>query len=49
MTGQQAKSPRWKDCAQTPTGLLPFAAGALYVREHFDSEDKKEAMVSCFI
>ncbi|VDD93608.1 unnamed protein product [Enterobius vermicularis] len=44
MTGQQAKSPRWKDCAQTPTGLLPFAAGALYVREHFDSEDKKEAM-----
>uniref|UniRef100_A0A915CCL5 Peptidase family M13 n=2 Tax=Parascaris univalens TaxID=6257 RepID=A0A915CCL5_PARUN len=44
MTGQQAKSPRWKECAQGPTTMLPLAAGALYIREHFDSTDKKEAL-----
>lgn len=44
MTGQQTKSPRWKECAQGPTSLLPLAAGALYIREHFDSTDKKEAL-----
>lgn len=44
MTGQQTKSPRWKECALGPTNLLPLAAGALYVREHFDSTDKKEAL-----
>ncbi|VDN52138.1 unnamed protein product [Dracunculus medinensis] len=44
MTGQQTKSPRWKECAQGPTSLVPLAAGALYIREHFDSNDKKEAL-----
>lgn len=45
MTGQQTKSPRWKECAYGPTTLLPLAAGALYIREHFDSTDKNEALV----
>uniref|UniRef100_A0A0R3RHK8 Neprilysin-2 n=1 Tax=Elaeophora elaphi TaxID=1147741 RepID=A0A0R3RHK8_9BILA len=44
MTGQQTKSPRWKECAQGTINLLPLAGGALYVREHFDSTDKKEAL-----
>ncbi|KAK6104828.1 Peptidase M13 family protein [Brugia pahangi] len=44
MTGQQTKSPRWKECAQVTIGLLPLAGGALYVREHFDSTDKQEAL-----
>ncbi|VDK55333.1 unnamed protein product [Anisakis simplex] len=49
MTGQQTKSPRWKECAQGPTTLLPLAAGALYIREHFDSTDKKEALAEGMI
>jgi predicted metalloendopeptidase len=44
MTGQQQKSPRWKECTQGPTGWLPLAAGSLYIREHFDSTDKQEAL-----
>uniref|UniRef100_A0A1I8EHB1 Peptidase_M13_N domain-containing protein n=1 Tax=Wuchereria bancrofti TaxID=6293 RepID=A0A1I8EHB1_WUCBA len=44
MTGQQTKSPRWKECAQATISLLPLASGALYVREHFDSTDKQEAL-----
>uniref|UniRef100_A0A1I7VFX0 Peptidase_M13_N domain-containing protein n=3 Tax=Loa loa TaxID=7209 RepID=A0A1I7VFX0_LOALO len=44
MTGQQTKSPRWKECAQGAISLLPLAGGALYVREHFDSTDKQEAL-----
>lgn len=45
MTGQQTKSPRWKECAQGTINLLPLAGGALYVRRHFDSTDKEEALV----
>lgn len=45
MTGQHTKSPRWKECAQGTINLLPLAGGALYVREHFDSTDKQEALV----
>ncbi|XGW09237.1 hypothetical protein V3C99_011498 [Haemonchus contortus] len=44
MTGQQQRSPRWKDCAQVPSSVLPLAAGAIYVQAHFDSEDKREAL-----
>lgn len=44
MTGQQQKSPRWKECTQGPTSWLPLAAGSMYVREHFDANDKKEAL-----
>ncbi|MCP9263941.1 Neprilysin-11 [Dirofilaria immitis] len=44
LTGQQTKSPRWKECAQGTINLLPLAGGALYVREHFDSTDKQEAL-----
>ena len=45
MTGQQQRSPRWKDCAQVPATILPLAAGAIYVNAHFNSDDKREAMV----
>lgn len=45
MTGQQTKSPRWKECAQGAVNLLPLAGGAVYVKEHFDFTDKKEALV----
>ncbi|KAK6026936.1 hypothetical protein OSTOST_07081 [Ostertagia ostertagi] len=44
MTGQQQRSPRWKDCAQVPSSVLPLAAGAVYVQAHFNSEDKREAL-----
>ncbi|VDM92106.1 unnamed protein product, partial [Litomosoides sigmodontis] len=44
MTGQQTKSPRWKECAQGTINLLPLAGGALYVKRHFDSTDKEEAL-----
>lgn len=46
MTGQQQRSPRWKDCSQVPSNILPLAAGAIYVDSHFDSDDKREALVS---
>ncbi|VDM97134.1 unnamed protein product [Thelazia callipaeda] len=49
MTGQQTKSPRWKECAQGTISLLPLAGGALYVRQHFDFTDKQEALVSLWI
>ncbi|EYC44744.1 hypothetical protein Y032_0451g1686 [Ancylostoma ceylanicum] len=44
MTGQQQRSPRWKDCAQVPSSVLPLAAGAVYVQAHFNSDDKREAL-----
>uniref|UniRef100_A0A1I7WVX6 Peptidase_M13_N domain-containing protein n=1 Tax=Heterorhabditis bacteriophora TaxID=37862 RepID=A0A1I7WVX6_HETBA len=44
MTGQQQRSPRWKDCAQVPSTVLPLAAGAIYVDAHFNSQDKREAI-----
>ncbi|VDM79410.1 unnamed protein product, partial [Strongylus vulgaris] len=44
MTGQQQRSPRWKDCAQVPSSVLPLAAGAIYVQAHFNSDDKREAL-----
>ncbi|CAJ0584866.1 unnamed protein product, partial [Mesorhabditis spiculigera] len=44
MTGQQQRSPRWKECAQVPSTFLPLAAGAIYVRQHFQSTDKLEAL-----
>ncbi|KAJ1346492.1 Neprilysin-11 [Parelaphostrongylus tenuis] len=44
MTGQQQQSPRWKECAQVPSAVLPLAAGAVYVQAHFNSEDKREAL-----
>ncbi|GMR37645.1 hypothetical protein PMAYCL1PPCAC_07840 [Pristionchus mayeri] len=43
MSGQQMQSPRWKECTQVPSTFFPLAAGALYVGEHFDKNDKKEA------
>ncbi|ETN84137.1 hypothetical protein NECAME_07021 [Necator americanus] len=44
MTGQQQRSPRWKDCAQVPSSVLPLAAGAVYVQAHFNTDDKREAL-----
>lgn len=44
MTGQQQSPPRWKDCAQVPSTVLPLAAGAIYVQAHFQESDKHEAL-----
>ncbi|CAI2347038.1 unnamed protein product [Caenorhabditis sp. 36 PRJEB53466] len=44
MTGQQQAAPRWKDCAQVPSTVLPLAAGAIYVQAHFQESDKDEAL-----
>ncbi|PIC48133.1 hypothetical protein B9Z55_007229 [Caenorhabditis nigoni] len=44
MTGQQQSPPRWKDCAQVPSTVLPLAAGAIYVQAHFQESDKYEAL-----
>ncbi|EFO88687.1 hypothetical protein CRE_06583 [Caenorhabditis remanei] len=44
MTGQQQSPPRWKDCAQVPSTVLPLAAGAIYVQAHFQESDKDEAL-----
>ena len=33
----------WKECAPRPTGFMPIATGALYVKQHFKKNDKKEA------
>ncbi|GMT15487.1 hypothetical protein PFISCL1PPCAC_6784 [Pristionchus fissidentatus] len=43
MSGQQMQSPRWKECTQVPSTFFPLAAGALYVGEHFNKNDKLEA------
>ena len=45
MTGQQQSAPRWKECVSVPTTILPLAAGAIYVEEHFMEHDKSEALV----
>uniref|UniRef100_A0A8R1HWB4 Endothelin-converting enzyme 1 n=2 Tax=Caenorhabditis japonica TaxID=281687 RepID=A0A8R1HWB4_CAEJA len=44
MTGQQQSAPRWKDCAQVPSTVLPLAAGAIYVQAHFQESDREEAI-----
>ncbi|CAJ0933286.1 unnamed protein product, partial [Mesorhabditis belari] len=44
ITGQQMRSPRWKECTQVPATFLPLAAGAIYTREHFQLSDKYQAM-----
>ncbi|CAI5442805.1 unnamed protein product [Caenorhabditis angaria] len=44
MTGQQQTPPRWKDCAQVPSTILPLAAGAIYVQAHFEENDRHEAL-----
>ncbi|CAD6193961.1 unnamed protein product [Caenorhabditis auriculariae] len=48
MTGQQQTPPRWKDCAQVPSTVLPLAAGAIYVQAHFNERDKTEALEMIF-
>ena len=44
MTGQETKPPKWKECVPGPVNWLPLAAGSLYVREHFNTKDKAEAL-----
>ncbi|CAB3404762.1 unnamed protein product [Caenorhabditis bovis] len=44
MTGQQQNPPRWKECANVPSTVLPLAVGAIYVQSHFQESDKHEAM-----
>ncbi len=44
MTGQMQKPPKWKECVPGPVSWLPLAAGSMYVREHFNTKDKAEAL-----
>lgn len=40
LTGTSAKKPRWKECVGYVTESMHIAAGALYVRMHFDESAK---------
>uniref|UniRef100_A0A915BWX3 M13 family peptidase n=1 Tax=Parascaris univalens TaxID=6257 RepID=A0A915BWX3_PARUN len=44
LIGKRAKSPRWKDCSSAASGRMSYAAGALYVRAHFNKADKSVAL-----
>ncbi len=44
MSGRKEKRTRWKTCVSTAVSWMKMAAGALYVREHFDIAEKKEAL-----
>ncbi|KAI1699239.1 peptidase family m13 domain-containing protein [Ditylenchus destructor] len=42
--GKQSKSPRWKDCIAAAGSRLSYASGAMYVRKHFNKEDRGAAL-----
>ncbi|VDM99379.1 unnamed protein product [Thelazia callipaeda] len=44
LNGQRKIVSRWQHCVQKCEELLPAAVSALFVRNHFDSNTKKEAM-----
>ncbi|KAI1710050.1 peptidase family m13 domain-containing protein [Ditylenchus destructor] len=42
--GKQTKSPRWKDCIAAAGSRLSYASGAMYVRKHFNKDDRGAAL-----
>jgi membrane metallo-endopeptidase-like protein 1 len=44
MIGQDKKLQRWNECTQRVLNKVPQAVGALYVREHFNVTERKEAI-----
>lgn len=44
MTGKQEQSARWKQCDGAVQDRFKFAAGALYVRTHFQPQTKQVAL-----
>ncbi|XP_037924758.1 neprilysin-2 isoform X2 [Hermetia illucens] len=55
LSGRQEQEPRWKECVDITSGSneydsdqqeygLPIAVGALYVRKHFQEDDKSKAL-----
>ena len=40
--GIDGGSPQWERCVGSAEGSLGFAAGALFVEEHFSRQDKEE-------
>ncbi|KAJ8664917.1 hypothetical protein QAD02_006579 [Eretmocerus hayati] len=39
---QKRGQPRWRTCIEEVKTLMPVAVGALYIRKHFDRQDKAE-------
>ncbi|MFH4981384.1 hypothetical protein AB6A40_008093 [Gnathostoma spinigerum] len=44
LIGKQTKSPRWKDCSSATSSRMIYAAGAIYVRKHFNKASKEAAL-----
>ena len=40
--GVRGTTPKWRSCIDRLSGNMLFAVGALFVEEHFSSEDRKK-------
>lgn len=44
ITGQEREEPRWEQCLSSLTGTLGIAISSMYVKNHFKSDSKEQAM-----